>query len=79
MMDKTAIITGGSCAIGHNTAINLSQRAADIISLISRIEAESLMGEIEAMRRKAAAFQRNVGDPHSFGSRNDRTGSCGSC
>ena len=37
MTDKTAIITGGSCAIGHNTAINLSQRAADVISLIARI------------------------------------------
>jgi NAD(P)-dependent dehydrogenase (short-subunit alcohol dehydrogenase family) len=68
MTDKTAIITGGSRGIGHNTAINLSRRGADIIFtyLSNRREAESLIGEIEAMGRNAAAFRLDLGDTRSF-------------
>jgi NAD(P)-dependent dehydrogenase (short-subunit alcohol dehydrogenase family) len=68
MTDKTAIITGGSRGIGHSTAINLSRRGADIIFTYhsNRREAESLIGEIEAMGRKAAAFRLDLGDTHSF-------------
>ena len=68
MTDKTAIITGGSHGIGRNTAINLSRRGADIIFTYhsNRREAESLIGEIEAIGRKAAAFRLDLGDTHSF-------------
>jgi len=68
MTDKTAIITGGSRGIGHSTAINLSRRGADIIFTYhsNRSESESLIGEIEVMGRKAAAFRLDLGDTHSF-------------
>jgi NAD(P)-dependent dehydrogenase (short-subunit alcohol dehydrogenase family) len=68
MTDKTAIITGGSRGIGRNTAINLCRRGADIIFTYhsNRREAESLIGEIEAIGRKAAAFRLDLGDTHSF-------------
>ena len=54
--------------IGHNTALNLSRRGADIIFTYhsNRREAESLIGEIEAMGRKASTFRLDVGDTHSF-------------
>jgi NAD(P)-dependent dehydrogenase (short-subunit alcohol dehydrogenase family) len=59
LTDKTAIITGGSRGIRRNTAINLSRRGADIIFTYhsNRREAESLIAEIEAIGRKAAAFR----------------------
>jgi NAD(P)-dependent dehydrogenase (short-subunit alcohol dehydrogenase family) len=68
MTDKTAIITGGSRGIGRNTAINLARRGADIIFTwhSNQKEAESLIGEIEAMGRKAAAFRLDTGDLRSF-------------
>ena len=68
MTDKTAIITGGSRGIGRNTAINHSRRGADINFTYhsNRREAESLIGEIEAIGRKAAAFRLDLGDAHSF-------------
>jgi NAD(P)-dependent dehydrogenase (short-subunit alcohol dehydrogenase family) len=68
MKDRTAIITGGSRGIGRSTAINLSRRGADIIFSYhsNRKEADSLIGEIEAMGRKAAAFRLDVADTHSF-------------
>jgi NAD(P)-dependent dehydrogenase (short-subunit alcohol dehydrogenase family) len=68
MTDKTAIITGGSRGIGRNTAINISRRGTDIIFTYhsNRREADSLIGEIEAMGRKAGAFRLDVGDMHSF-------------
>jgi NAD(P)-dependent dehydrogenase (short-subunit alcohol dehydrogenase family) len=68
MTDKIAIITGGSRGIGRNTAINLSRRGANIIFSYhsNRKEADSVMGEIEAMGRKAPAFRLDVGDTHSF-------------
>jgi NAD(P)-dependent dehydrogenase (short-subunit alcohol dehydrogenase family) len=68
MTDKTAIITGGSRGIGRNTAINLSRCGVDIIFTYysNRREAESLIAEIEAIGRKAAAFRLDLGDTHSF-------------
>jgi NAD(P)-dependent dehydrogenase (short-subunit alcohol dehydrogenase family) len=68
MTDKIAIITGGSRGIGGNTAINLSRRGANIIFSYhsNRKGADSVLGEIEAMGRKAAAFRLDVGDTHSF-------------
>lgn len=62
--NKIAIITGGSRGLGRNTAIHLARRGVDIIFTYraDRKEAESLIHEIEAMRRKAAAFRLDAGN-----------------
>jgi NAD(P)-dependent dehydrogenase (short-subunit alcohol dehydrogenase family) len=66
--DRIAIITGGSRGIGRNTAINLARRGADVIFTFraNQKEADSLVREIEAMERRAAAFRLDTGDVSSF-------------
>ncbi|HXM12506.1 MAG TPA: SDR family oxidoreductase [Terriglobales bacterium] len=68
MTDKIAIITGGSRGLGRNTAINLARRGVDIIFTYraNEKESESLIREIEAMGRKAAAFRLDTGDTRAF-------------
>ncbi len=68
MTDKTAIITGGSRGLGRNTAINLARRGVDILFTwrAHQQEAESLILEIEALGRKAAAFRLDTGDIRSL-------------
>ncbi len=68
MTGKIAIITGGSRGLGRNTAINLARRGVDVIFTYhsSRTDAESLIREIEAMGRKAAALRLDTGDVSSF-------------
>jgi NAD(P)-dependent dehydrogenase (short-subunit alcohol dehydrogenase family) len=64
MTDRIAIITGGSRGLGRNTAVNLARHAVDIIFAyrVNEKEAESLIREVEAMGRKAAAFRLDTGD-----------------
>jgi len=66
--DKTAILTGGSRGIGRNTAVNLARRGVDILFTYhsNQTEANALIGEIEAMGRKAAACRLDTGDLRSF-------------
>jgi NAD(P)-dependent dehydrogenase (short-subunit alcohol dehydrogenase family) len=68
MTGKIAIITGGSRGLGRNTAINLARRGVDIIITwrANEKEAESLIREVEAMGRKAAAFRLDTGNTHAF-------------
>ncbi len=68
MTDKIATITGGSRGLGRNTAINLARRGVDIVFTYraNEKEAESLIREIEAMGRKAAAFRLDTGDTRAF-------------
>jgi len=68
MTNKIAIITGGSRGLGRNTAVNLAPRGVDIIFTYraNQAEAESLIREIEAMGRKAAAFPLDTGDIRAF-------------
>jgi NAD(P)-dependent dehydrogenase (short-subunit alcohol dehydrogenase family) len=65
---KIAILTGGSRGIGRNTAINLARRGVDIVFTYHsrKTDADSLIGEIKAMGRKAAGFRLDTGDVHSF-------------
>jgi NAD(P)-dependent dehydrogenase (short-subunit alcohol dehydrogenase family) len=67
-MNKTAIITGASRGMGRNTAVTLARRGVDVIFTYhsKQAEAESLIREIEAMGRKAAAFRLDTGDIRSF-------------
>jgi NAD(P)-dependent dehydrogenase (short-subunit alcohol dehydrogenase family) len=66
--DRTAIITGGSRGLGRNTALNLARRGVDVIFTYhsNAAEAQSLIGEIEAVGRKSAAFQLDAGNISSF-------------
>jgi NAD(P)-dependent dehydrogenase (short-subunit alcohol dehydrogenase family) len=65
---KTAIITGGSRGLGRNTAINLARRGVDVIFTYhsNTAEARSLVSEVEAIGKKAAAFQLDAGNISSF-------------
>lgn len=67
-LNRVAIITGGSRGLGRNTAINLAQRAVDIVFSYraNQKEAESLIREVEAMGRKAAGFPLDSGDIRLF-------------
>ena len=66
--DKTAIVTGGSRGMGHNTALNLARRGVNVIFTYhsNQTEAESLIREIETMGGKAAAFRLDTGDLRAF-------------
>ncbi|HUO35030.1 MAG TPA: SDR family NAD(P)-dependent oxidoreductase, partial [Candidatus Acidoferrum sp.] len=68
MTGKIAIITGGSRGLGRTTAVNLARRGVDVIFTYqsNRAQADSLVREIEALGRKAAAFQLEAGDTRSF-------------
>ena len=68
IMQKTAIITGASRGMGRNTAVSLAKRGVDVIFTYhsNQIEAESLIHEIEAMGRKAAAFRLDTGNLRTF-------------
>lgn len=68
MENKVAIITGGSRGLGRNTAESLARRGVDVIFTYhaKQQDAEAVVREIEAMGRKAAAFQLNTGDTRAF-------------
>jgi NAD(P)-dependent dehydrogenase (short-subunit alcohol dehydrogenase family) len=65
---KTAVITGASRGLGRNTAVNLARRGVDILfSYNSNLaDAQSLIREVEAAGRKAAAFQLDAGNISLF-------------
>jgi NAD(P)-dependent dehydrogenase (short-subunit alcohol dehydrogenase family) len=68
MTEKIAIITGGSRGLGRNTALNLARRGVDILFTwrANQKEADSLVLELEALGRKAAAFRLDTGDTRTF-------------
>ncbi|MGH9467566.1 MAG: SDR family NAD(P)-dependent oxidoreductase [Terriglobales bacterium] len=68
MPNPIAIITGASRGLGRNTAIHLARRGAEIIFTYRSREPEaaSLVGEIEALGRKATALRLNTGDIAAF-------------
>lgn len=68
MENTVAIITGGSRGLGRNTAVSLARRGVDVIFTYhaKQQEAEAVVREIEAMGRKAAAFQLDTGDTRAF-------------
>ena len=65
---QIALVTGGSRGLGRNTAVNLARRGVDVIFTYhsNAAEAQSLVGEIEAVGRKSAAFQLDAGNISSF-------------
>ena len=64
MTEKTAIVTGGSRGIGRAISLKLAEQGADIAILFAgnQAKADETVKAIEAMGRKAKAYQCNVSD-----------------
>ena len=62
--DRIAIVTGASRGIGRAISLELARRGCDVILVYahSTQQAESLVGEVSALGRKAKACQVNVAD-----------------
>jgi NAD(P)-dependent dehydrogenase (short-subunit alcohol dehydrogenase family) len=73
-MTKISLVTGASRGLGRNTALSIARRGGDvIITYQSRSEeAKAVVAEIEALGRKALAFQLDCGDVAAFAPFADR-------
>jgi NAD(P)-dependent dehydrogenase (short-subunit alcohol dehydrogenase family) len=68
MQTTISLVTGASRGLGRNTALAIACRGGDVI-ITYRGEAQaaqSVVAEIEALGRKALAFQLDVGDMATF-------------
>lgn len=65
---KIALVTGGSRGIGRNSALKIAEKGLDVIITYksSKEEADEVVKEIQALGRKAAAFQLDTKDVKSF-------------
>lgn len=66
--NKIALITGGSRGIGRNTAVSIAQKGIDIVITYNsnKEEADKVVAEIQAMGRKAIAFQLDTSKVELF-------------
>ncbi|MET0333119.1 MAG: SDR family oxidoreductase [Rhizobacter sp.] len=64
-----ALVTGGSRGLGRNTALALAAQGHDVvITYRSNVaEADSVVSQVQALGRRAAALQLDVGDSRGFG------------
>ncbi|TNC64914.1 SDR family NAD(P)-dependent oxidoreductase [Rubellimicrobium roseum] len=67
-MTTITLITGAGRGLGRNTALSIARRGGDIILTYrsSANEAQAVVAEIEALGRKALAFQLDSGDVSAF-------------
>lgn len=67
-MTPITLITGASRGLGRNTALSIARRGGDlVVTYQSRADAaQSLVSEVQAMGRKAVAFQLDSGDVSGF-------------
>ena len=67
-MTQIALITGGSRGLGRSMAQHLAQRGVDILFTYHsrKDEADALVGELQAMGRKAVALQLDAGAVAGF-------------
>lgn len=71
---KITLVTGGSRGLGRNTALSIARRGGDVIlTYQSRAEdAQAVVAEIEALGRRALAFQLDAGQVSGFAPFADR-------
>jgi NAD(P)-dependent dehydrogenase (short-subunit alcohol dehydrogenase family) len=64
-----AVITGGSRGLGRSMALHLARQGVDIVLTYQRevSQAQAVVAEIEAMGRRAAALQLDMGQSSGFG------------
>jgi NAD(P)-dependent dehydrogenase (short-subunit alcohol dehydrogenase family) len=67
-MTKIALVTGASRGLGRSTALSIARHGGDVVLTYrnGKVEAEAVVQEIQAMGRKAAAIQLDVGDVGRF-------------
>ena len=67
-MTTISIVTGGSRGLGRNTALSIARHGGDVILTYrgGASGAQAVVAEIEALGRKAAALQLDVGDNATF-------------
>ena len=67
-MTKIAIVTGASRGLGRNTALSIARHGGDVVLTYQRRgeDAEAVVAEINAMGRKAIAFQLDTGNIADF-------------
>jgi NAD(P)-dependent dehydrogenase (short-subunit alcohol dehydrogenase family) len=67
-MTRITLVTGASRGLGRNTALSIARQGGDVVlTYQSRGEdAQAVVAEIEAMGRKALAFQLDTGDVNAF-------------
>ena len=68
MNTPIALVTGGSRGLGKSTALHLAARGVDVIlTYRSNVaEAQAVVGQIEALGRRAIALELDVGNSQSF-------------
>jgi NAD(P)-dependent dehydrogenase (short-subunit alcohol dehydrogenase family) len=68
MSTKISVVTGGSRGLGKNTALHLARKGVDVILTYhsKTDEAETVVGEIKKLGRKALAIQLDVGKSATF-------------
>ena len=66
--NKIALITGAGRGLGRNTALSIARHGGDVILTYrsSADEAQAVVAEIQAMGRKAVAFQLDNSDVAAF-------------
>ncbi|MET0498623.1 MAG: SDR family oxidoreductase [Steroidobacteraceae bacterium] len=67
-MTKITLVTGASRGLGRNTALSIARHGGDVVLTYQRRgdEAQAAVAEIQAMGRKAVAFQLDTGDIAAF-------------
>jgi NAD(P)-dependent dehydrogenase (short-subunit alcohol dehydrogenase family) len=67
-MTKLALVTGASRGLGRNTALHIARQGGDVILTYQNKaeDAQAVVREIEAMGRKAIAFQLDTGNAATF-------------
>lgn len=75
-MRRISLVTGASRGLGRNTALSIARCGGDVIlTYQSRSEeAQAVVEEIQALGRKALAFQLDSGDVAAFGPFAERLG-----